>query len=811
MLRGLQAPPSLLFLPQVATHARTLLCLIRDKLGVDIDSSGIGHWFPVLEWMAQATEARASTPLHSKASQSRKNDYNPLRGHCATSHPLYTLLLQRPFAAARSESLALVQGYLLFFHAQHAHEFCSIDDYERHLLTGHVVKTSPSPPYESWLAIQYLASERSGADTFLTTLSLELIQKDFVSALHSFAVPESGDAIRRRKELCAFFDSFGKSSTRAITRGQRAANDGAPVTSKQAPKAGNRNHNHSYSRMAPGHTRTTRHTPRPPQAKRRKCAEEDIPWDEFVSNLELLLLDEEELHGQKKATAAARAREQLRAIHRPVHLIPSHDRYLSDSDIAPLLKQSLEVVRLSRDPEQLAKNRFPTTVLLVAQCMLFLSRGLDEVSDLHIYGRNTAKPLCDLAICLNENDPGRDCFRVRALKLDYQTPEMPTDGKAYIPSDFVWLPLPPIVSQTARVVVKGINASGRLELPHKICALTSGFKKALNALLKRLDATERLTEGRLSSTLSSRICLTTGGDLALSCLILGQENDLCRAELYYDGVASRQAAAIYKKVTDSIHTSCFSGWVQRQAPIAKFIPDEYVGCRYTPTIAAVQSAVSMLLQKAKEIRPWFGKTLKKDASLLEAHNAYTLYLCWWLGYACGTRAVRSPLLEPHDIDEATGLARWSDKDDASHYHTRFLWVPPDLRKELGRYHEHLHRCQRAFRPTAKWKGKPGYFLDDHAHPIEIGSRTIEAQTKVFFALPSNSHRRFMKQILRGDREHELEPCPPEVIRGAYLGHWVTDQEPWSDLSCLSVRSIRKELSARIPPVLKLLGFRQVTK
>lgn len=776
------------------------------------------HWLSVLKWMSEAPEVLELTASPSTPYLPKKNDYNPLRGHCATSHPLYTLLLQRPFDSAHSEPLALLRACLLIFHARNANRACSLGDYERHLCTKHPVKTSPSSSYPAWLAVQYLASERYGARTTLNNLPVRLSPSDFVNALRENAVtlPDSEEAIRRYNELRIFLVSFDDPSRRSDRDHQKEPAPKAPTApqnpnSNQAPPAGSTSVNRIFKRAERSTSRTTRYIPRPSHQERRRLADLDVPWDEFLNHLELLLLDDEELHNQPKATASAKTRETLRAIHRPAHLIASHDHYLSNTEIAVVLKSALGLVRLCAEPAASVKNQSAISLHLVALCMFFLSRTLHEISDLHIYNSGSAKPLCDLAIRLDESNPDRDCFRVRALDLDYQTPEMPSGGKAHTPSDYVWLPIPPIVSRTARSLVQARSANGKPQEPIKVCNLTSGFKAAFDQLLGRFDPTGRLQEGRLSSTLSSRLCLTTGGDLALSCLILGQVNDLCRAELYYDGVPSRRAAEIYRELTGSIHDFCFPDWVRKRPPIASFIPDEYVGCRYTPKLDVVQQAVSTVRQNAKGIRAWLKKPLEDDASFIKAHNDYTLYLCWWLGYACGIRAVHSPLLRSQAVDESTGMATWSDKDDASHFHTRVIWIPPDLRRELAWYQKHLSRCQKAFRFSAKWKRAPGYFFDDHARPAAVSPKLIQAKTGSFFALPPNSHRRFMKQILRGDAKLRLQSCPPEIIRGAYLGHWVTDQEPWSDLSCLSVESIRKALSTHVPQILDLLGFKRVTK
>jgi hypothetical protein len=74
-----------------------------------------------------------------------------------------------------------------------------------------------------------------------------------------------------------------------------------------------------------------------------------------------------------------------------------------------------------------------------------------------------------------------------------------------------------------------------------------------------------------------------------------------------------------------------------------------------------------------------------NPDFIRAFNAVTAWVTLRIGYACGIRAVTTPLPWARDILPVYGVTKWSDKDNPFGSHSRILWVPDDVRLELGAY------------------------------------------------------------------------------------------------------------------------------
>lgn len=110
-----------------------------------------------------------------------------------------------------------------------------------------------------------------------------------------------------------------------------------------------------------------------------------------------------------------------------------------------------------------------------------------------------------------------------------------------------------------------------------------------------------------------------------------------------------------------------------------------------------------------------------------------------IGYACGIRAISTPLPWARDIHPVYGVVKWSDKDNASGYHTRILRVPNDVRLELGAYQRLLLRVSRNFGFDAKWRKIPGFMIEpQRKRPELIRPRSLETYLGNLYPWPCNS-------------------------------------------------------------------------
>jgi len=242
------------------------------------------------------------------------------------------------------------------------------------------------------------------------------------------------------------------------------------------------------------------------------------------------------------------------------------------------------------------------------------------------------------------------------------------------------------------------------------------------------------------------------------------------------------------------------GFSRPSKPIDTFIPEGYVGSRNTPTLPALREAVANIHTNALQLFEFAtGDWSLDNLEFINSYNAVAAWVTLRVGFACGIRAVTTPLPWARDIHPVYGIAKWSDKDNPSGYHTRILWVPKDVRLELGAYQSLLPRLSKKFAFGGKWNRIPGFMIDlQRKRPDLIRPRSLENYLGDLFPWPCNSHRRVGRQWLRG----RVSPS----IAFFYMGHWSAEQEPWRQCAGRSVHSVCKELKDHIPSLLTDLGL-----
>jgi hypothetical protein len=417
-----------------------------------------------------------------------------------------------------------------------------------------------------------------------------------------------------------------------------------------------------------------------------------------------------------------------------------------------------------------------------------------------------------------------DYFRIQAIDYEYRSDKFEIDEFRQR-SDYVYLPLPPIVSLVVRTLLS--DSQGKLSItePTRLVQMSgSQLETAIRSNLKRLDPTGRLTPGRLERSFFARLVAETGGDLAVTSLILAKPHPLVHAELYYLAIGLRSAAGLYRRVSRRIHEAAFPGWTPDEAPVDDFIPDLDVGCRYYPVVEQLSNNIRTICDLAR--KAWARIHRKRnfdvhDPEFEHDHNMVTLALTLMFSYGTGVRAITSPLPRLDEIVEILdrpdkvilGIADWADKDDGSRYHKRELIIIDDLLKMLRAYGKYLDRVRAAL-PASKTIGRlPAFFLIK-GKAVAIGPNSIAKIAGNLYPYPPNTHRRVLVRELRNKilmprEESGDQPvinCSAEIIRAGLLGHWTIGQEPWSELSNLPLRAIEDALLRSIPRLLRKLGF-----
>ncbi len=242
------------------------------------------------------------------------------------------------------------------------------------------------------------------------------------------------------------------------------------------------------------------------------------------------------------------------------------------------------------------------------------------------------------------------------------------------------------------------------------------------------------------------------------------------------------------------------GFSRPSKPIDSFIPEGYVGSRNTPTLPELRQAIANIRSIALQLFEFAPNDWNLDhLEFINSYNAVAAWVTLRVGYACGIRAITTPLPWARDIHPVYGITKWSDKDNPSGYHTRTLWIPNDVRLELSAYQRLLLRLSKKFNFGGKWSRIPGYMIEPlRKRPELIRPRSLETCLGDLYPWPCNSHRRVGRQWLRG----RVSPS----IAFFYLGHWSAEQEPWRQCAVRSLHSICKELESHIPFLIADLGL-----
>jgi len=234
--------------------------------------------------------------------------------------------------------------------------------------------------------------------------------------------------------------------------------------------------------------------------------------------------------------------------------------------------------------------------------------------------------------------------------------------------------------------------------------------------------------------------------------------------------------------------------------IDTFIPEGYVGSRNTPTLPELRQAIANIRSIALQLFEFAPREWSLDnVEFINSCNAVAAWVTLRIGYACGIRAITTPLPWARNIHPDYGITKWSDKDNPSGYHSRILWVPNDVQRELAAYQRLLPHLSTKFNFKGEWRTIPGFMIEpQRKQPELIRPHSLQTYFGTVYPWPCNSHRRVGRQWLRG----RVSPS----IAYAYMGHWSAEQEPWRQCAGRSLHSICKELESHIPTLLTDLGL-----
>lgn len=800
--------PSLTALPRIAKNLLNILTLLRDQVHVDLASHRMEECLPVLEWLAADEHVAA---ILSETRWKRKRKGNPLLGKSAISHAIFTLLWHIHPDPNYADIYAMAQGHLVLPYAAYNAQLTTLDNYERYVLDGATLNVNGHSVYSAALALRYLSRRDPSALALLESLPITLPPDRFVQALHLISSSYSREAVRRKRDLYlylrkiqmqvpyvrrAFSHRHGGGGSRwFLDEGGDEEITGA-ITSKvgdEDSSTGAITQTSIPDLSANG------------QSAKDEARQADASPGELTGNESFHLFEGEGENTQDQPRLQIASRAQMRAMGRPAHLMAWNKRTLSNAELRPLLRGALKA--LPPDGTRYRHHSAERQALCLSLVSLFTGRPLAEAVGLWIFNATTRSRDTDLAVFLGDDPSGaKDRWRFSVLCPGYRTQDLSTEGQAHVPEDYLWLPLPRILSMVLRTHIETKSLIGEpnplsgAQPPRRLFVLLPEIKRAVRDLLRTLDPSGRLTAARIETTLPSRLIAQSGGDVSLASMVFCRAHPLARTELYYDGIFTSEAIQAYRQLIGPMERECLPELAPAMLPVGTSANSGYIGCRYTPTSETMLAAIQHVKHEAAQVLHWPLKDQNVDgAEFVRAHNFYTLYMVSWMGFACGIRAVTTPLVRPQDVHTKTGICHFRDKDDRFGYKARLLWVPPALLAQIQHYDTHVSEICRVLHFPNAMRRIAGFFLDGRGRPELIRPASIYRITREFFPFPANAHRRVMRQALR------RSSCPPEIIR-AWMGHWNTDQEPWSDFSGHSMQSICNEFAQYIPPLLLFFGF-----
>jgi hypothetical protein len=438
--------------------------------------------------------------------------------------------------------------------------------------------------------------------------------------------------------------------------------------------------------------------------------------------------------------------------------------------------------------------------------MLFTSSSFERARQLIVLPSKQQNE--DAALAFMLDDSKTYLWKIRAIQPDYKTVKEVRDGTEKSRSDYFYIQDVANTHYYINLLQKHraiTNKPDQLTIKQKYHLFRHRPERLLanlKSLLKNLDPTGRLTTTKLSRFLFGRMLSATNGDICAASMIAGEEHTLAHVRLFYSVLPIQVIERHYFDETEMVVALLYQALNRKDIKFdlpTKLNQDRFVGSRLCPTKEAVIKAVSKLQQAMQEAR--------KNKDFVEYHNLYTLMTVWQFSFATACRAIETPYLPLSSIDQVTGIAKLSDKDDETGYKTRLIWLPPDIIFAMERYEQHRLSILKDF-PDINIEDFPVFFIEQGRKSklkmTPVRPKTILPIMNQFLQYPANFHRRFMRSELQA---HE---CAIEII-DSWMGHWHAGEEPWAPYSSFNFLSYREALSTHLIPLLQEIGLLDISQ
>lgn len=802
---------------KISQNIRRIFEVTENYWGITTTDFQLGEIIPVLQWINQNSVSLEKIIGTDFNRQPKYNKDHPVMSRGSSRHPFYTTLWNNTLIGHGSEtgrikdSYLLLQGHLLFAHANEFFSKENRDEYENY--GGQTEwKGITNSPYPAALSVREL-SEVQYAEV-LRCLPVHLNPREFASALNKLPKIEDSYMLGRIERLRSFLQKstgLRKWVHRSSVGGQGGGAshhvtgyiDLSPQLRQQAVVVGD-NNDPDYDW---GHQSIVIETELDKQEQQELLANDLLP-EEFASQELLLIGYESEGHERQVGSYSATSAEQARHIIMANQLLPWSFGELTITELVNVLTTCFEWVKISfaKDTTPSPSDVQKLEAICLLHVMLYTGSSFERARKTLVLAPEIRNEDADLAFLVGVT-ANEDGWRIRAIQPDYksvrQAQDSDTERKRV---DYLTLP---DIGRSHRFVLllqehqAAADCADMADISMKKYRLfrrrPDTMRENLKSLLLELDPLKRLTETKLSKLMFWQLLEKTDGDVCAASMIVGDEHTLAHVRLFYSVMSVEYLQKSYIKATREMieWLSLAINWEGKA--VVDFNPeksDRFLGSRLCPKQKAVKGAILKLKGAL------FSAQQRNDFLLV--HNLHTLFMVWRFVFATACRAIVTPYLALSDIDRSSGIGLLTDKDDGTGYKSRLIWLPPTVIRDMAQYEQYRLAFLKSHTEMICKDDLAIFFVEldrnEQLRAITVSPKTMLPIMEAFLpSYPANFHRRFLRMELleRG--------CPTEIV-DAWMGHWHMGEEPWATLSSFSFQIYRDTLQQFLLPLLDEIGF-----
>lgn len=453
-----------------------------------------------------------------------------------------------------------------------------------------------------------------------------------------------------------------------------------------------------------------------------------------------------------------------------------------------------ERVRSTPAQEQIPLRR-RLEALLVIHLMLWFGRSIEDCKRIRLAER-ISRPTTVLELVLAD-EMGPAEFRFFAPIPDYAAEEqLPREA---VRESSPALSVPDMVGATAFVMAIRDLApvNGSVVITSKVKEL----EQEVRILLKELgDGDPRYTIQKVRTYLHRQIIADTH-DVVAATMLSGTPCLSANTPLYYSQYSENYLRRIYCRSVQTVLTAVYaSAGLEAPVHVVTAASGAAVGARNCLRLATVKTNLETLLAVLRK-RP--REDLKQ---IVHWHNCLSLWTVQMFLMATGCRAIRNPLKQADEFELRGGYGALGDKGADDGHMSRLVVLPDLLNRQLQSYKAHCIAISTKLNLPVLSTSMSGFFLRltdggqifcEEIRPLNISA--VMREVEGFTPHPVNGFRKLLRTELaeRG--------CPPETI-AAYMGHWLSGEEPQDLYSSFCPRAYVKNLNAYTLQIMQELGW-----